>query len=186
VNNVGGAHILIGRELFHRLEDTTLDEVDVQINVNLRFAAILTTALLPLLCAHPAAPALVLNIGSIAGLGCMPFTTLYNASNAFNHAFSKSLATEMEAQGHSVEVLAFVTGSVDTAGNPKDANAQEAIFSISPQLMARKALDSVGCGKYMVFPHWKHWLQAKIVKFVPKSLIYKKIMSDWRAQKKPE
>jgi hypothetical protein len=153
VNNVGGAQVL---------------------------AALLTMALLLLLCADSATPTFVLNIG------CMPFTTLYNASNAFNHAFSKSLATEMEAQGHSVEVLAFVTGSVDTAGNPKGANAEDAIFSISPQLMSRNALDLVGCGKYIVFPHWKHWLQVKIAKFVPKSVIYKKIMSNWRARKKAE
>jgi 17beta-estradiol 17-dehydrogenase / very-long-chain 3-oxoacyl-CoA reductase len=182
VNNVGGVHNLIGKELFQRLEDTSLDEVDTLLNVNARFPARLTTALLPTLCSPTSAPSLIINIGSIAALGCMPFTTLYNASKSFNHAFSQSLTMEMEAQDHKVEVLAFVTGSVDTAGNPKDED--DAIFSITPQKMAKNALDSAGCGRALLFAHWKHWVQANIIKVVPKSVIFRKIMSDWRAQDK--
>src|ERR1700712_245755 len=74
VNNVGGANNLIGKGLFYQLEDTTLDEVDTLINVNARFPARLTTALLPILGAEETAPALIINIGSIAAIGLMPFT----------------------------------------------------------------------------------------------------------------
>ena len=135
------------------------------VNVNARFPARLTTALLPVL-AGGGAPALVVNVGSIAGLAPLPYTVVYNAAKAFVHAFSAGLGEELRVQGAAVEVLGVVSGSVDTAGAPADE--QDAGVSLQPREMARSVLDSVGCGRALVFAHWKHWAQyAAVLNRVP-------------------
>jgi short-subunit dehydrogenase len=182
VNNVGGANNLIGKGVFRPLEDTTLDQVDKLININARFPALLTTALLPILTSSNNTPTLVLNIGSFAAIASLPYTVVYSASKAFNLIFSKSLAAEMMAQGKNVEVIGFIVGSVDTPGAPKDDD--DALFSIDPDTMARNALNLVGCRKEMVFSHWKHWLTHAIMQLMPRSMILSMMKRKWQDGKK--
>jgi 17beta-estradiol 17-dehydrogenase / very-long-chain 3-oxoacyl-CoA reductase len=182
VNNVGGANALIGQGIFHRVTDTTLDEIDTLINVNVRFPTRLTTALLPILTASNNAPTLIFNLGSLAGVNRLPYTVVYNATKAFNLSFSASLAAEMATEGQDVEVIGLIVGSVDTAGAPKED--QDAPFCIEPSEMAKSALDSVGCGEPVLAAHWKHWLTVAILKLVPQTMITSKTRANWIKEKK--
>ena len=182
VNNVGGANNLIGKGVFHPVEDTTLDEADKLININARFPTLLTTALLPILTSSSNTPTLILNIGSLAAVASLPYTVLYNASKAFNLTFSKSLAAEMTAQEKDVEVIGFIVGSVDTPGAPTDDDDE--FISIDASTMARNAFNFVGYRKPMVFPHWRHWMTNAMMQLMPQSIILSKMREKFQHGKK--
>jgi 17beta-estradiol 17-dehydrogenase / very-long-chain 3-oxoacyl-CoA reductase len=182
VNNVGGANSLIGHGVFHRLEDTTLDEVDKLINVNARFPALLTTALLPMLISPENGPALIFNVGSVAGVTDLPYTLVYSATKAFNLSFSASLTAEMKTEGHDIEVLGLVVCSVDTPGAPKES--QNAPGCIEPNELAVSALNSVGCGESIIASHWIHWVIVAGLGLAPKSMMLSKMRENWLAEKK--
>lgn len=182
VNNVGGANALIGKSICHALEDTTVDEVDVQINVNARFPARLTTALLPLLTAKKNEPTLVINMGSIAGEIALPYMVIYNAVKAFNHSFSRGLGEELRLQGYNVEVMGVISGPVDTAGAP--AAETDAGNALQPREMAKTTLDKAGCGKPLMFSYWRHWAAMKGTEMVPQSVVSNKMREKWIASRK--
>jgi 17beta-estradiol 17-dehydrogenase / very-long-chain 3-oxoacyl-CoA reductase len=180
VNNVGGANALIGKGIFFRLEDTTVDEVDTLLNVNVRFPTRLTAALMHIL--EKNAPTLIINVGSVAGVFDLPYQVIYNGAKAFNHAFSTALAAEMRTEGQDVEVLGLITGSVDTPGAPKED--QGGPFCIEPWEMAKSTLDQVGCGEPLIYTNWKHWLTGVMLDLTPQSIIFSKMKENWRKSKK--
>jgi 17beta-estradiol 17-dehydrogenase / very-long-chain 3-oxoacyl-CoA reductase len=182
VNNVGGANSLIGHGVFHRLEDTTLDEIDTLININARFPTLLTTALLPILTSSENGPALIINVGSVAGVVDLPYTLVYSATKAFNLSFSGSLAAEMKTEGHDIEVLGLVVCSVDTPGAPKES--QNAPGCIEPKELVVSALNSVGCGESIIASHWIHWAIIAGLGLAPKSMLLSKMRENWVAENK--
>ena len=97
VNNLGGGARV------QPLEKNTAEQVDYTINVNARFPAQLTRALLCKL-TRPDGPTLIVNIGSLGATG-VPYATVYGGSKAFNMAMSSSLATEVKVEGKNIEVL---------------------------------------------------------------------------------
>jgi 17beta-estradiol 17-dehydrogenase / very-long-chain 3-oxoacyl-CoA reductase len=97
VNNVGGANNLIGKGIFHLLQDMSLDEVDKLINVNICFPTHLTAALLPVLTYDLNTPSLVVNMGFTAGVLNLPYIVIYSATKAFNLAFLEVLGKEIKA-----------------------------------------------------------------------------------------
>ncbi|OCL02428.1 NAD(P)-binding protein [Glonium stellatum] len=182
VNNVGGAHHLIGKGIFHPLRDTNLDEVDKLINVNVRFPTRLTAALLPVLTRDVNTSLLIINMGSIAGITNMPYVVVYSATKAFNLAFSEALGKEMKAQGLAVKSLGFVIGSVDTPGAPKDS--QGAILVTEPQHMAKACLDRSGCGQWVLAGIWSHWVLSILLKVTPEFVLIGKIKGLYLKQRK--
>ncbi|OCK73152.1 NAD(P)-binding protein [Lepidopterella palustris CBS 459.81] len=182
VNNVGGAHNVIGKGIFHLLADTTGDEIDTLINVNIRFPARLTAALLPALTSKSNLPSLIINLGSIAGVAHNPYLVVYSAAKAFNLSFSAALGKEMKAEGHNVEVLGFVIGSVDTPGAP--AASQGGISVMTPRQMAQACLNRSGCGKWILEGTWSHWSLMRFMNFVPDSIVVNKLKELYLKEKR--
>ena len=173
VNNVGGANNLIGKGIFHLLQDMSLDEVDKLIDVNVRFPTRLTAALLPVLTCNLNTPSLVVNMGSMAGVSNLPYMVVYSATKAFNLAFSEALGKEMKAQRLAVESLGFVIGSVDTPGAPKDNQGN--ILVMEPREMAKACLDRCGCGQWILEGIWSHWVLGIFLKLVPEFIMVGKV-----------
>ena len=102
------------------LADTTVDDWDLVIDVNLRGAFFLTRALLPLLraSATEADPARIINIGSIGGLHVPNWEAhAYGASKAALHHLTRSLAKALGPDRITVNAIApgpFPSGLTDT------------------------------------------------------------------------
>jgi short-subunit dehydrogenase len=81
-----------------RLEQLTPDEVNRLMQVNTVAPLELTAGLLPLLPKNE--PGGVVFIGSLAGELTTPSMSLYSASKAALHAFSRAISIELAARGH--------------------------------------------------------------------------------------
>lgn len=149
VNNVGMGYEVLEAE-----------DIDRQINTNLRFASHLTNYLLPALKSHH--PALVLTMGSITETG-MPWLEVYAGTKAYLAGWSKSMSMKMRAEGSDVEFLLLGIGEVATAGN-----AQEETFTRpAARSWARTALNQVGYDRRYVHGYWVHALQRWAVDSLP-------------------
>jgi short-subunit dehydrogenase len=153
VNNVGGMGMMHPSP-YIPLQDYTFEDMQTVINVNATFAAHLTRVLLPLLLQNQ--PSLIINCSSAAKFG-MPWLTPYAATKAFNIGLSDALAAEMRADGHDVEVLGLIVGSVRSMSNRP---VGKSVFIPDSRGMAAAALDRVGCGELSVWPYWAHRLQG--------------------------
>jgi 17beta-estradiol 17-dehydrogenase / very-long-chain 3-oxoacyl-CoA reductase len=106
-------------------------------------------------------------VGSMSGLYGSPYVATYSSSKAFDHMFSKALASEMKLRGSSIEILGVVVGDVISAGN---------IFSrlgratISSEQMARDIIARVGCGRSLLVGNWIHALQDESFNLMPSFL----------------
>ncbi|CAD6580852.1 MAG: hypothetical protein ASARMPRED_000341 [Alectoria sarmentosa] len=156
VNNVGG-----GAKV-QPLEKNTGEELDFTINVNARFPAQLTKALLPKL-SRPDGPTLIMNIGSLADSG-VPYATVYGGSKAFNMAMSSSLAVEVKVEGKNIEVLAIPVGRVTDVAHSKEPSS---FFTPTARTMARACVDRVGCGRQVVTGYVGHAMQKFVIDLLP-------------------
>ena len=156
VNNVGGGVKV------QPLEKSTSEEVDFAINVNARFPAQLTRALLPKL-ARPDGPTLIMNIGSLADSG-VPYATVYGGSKAFNMAMSSSLTVELKVEGKDIEVLAIPVGRVTDCAHNEEPSS---FFTPTARTMARACVDRVGCGRKVVVGYIGHAIQKLMIDLLP-------------------
>ncbi|KAF1350012.1 putative short chain dehydrogenase/reductase [Delphinella strobiligena] len=162
INNVGGSPLT---PMFGALDEIDRGYMDGIINLNARFPAQLTRALMPLLIAN--SPSLVINMTSVLALKGLPYLGVYGPSKAFNYCFSQSLGAEMLADGHDVEVLGIIVGNV-TSGRNKDHIVGVTCDSAH---MARVALDRVGCGRANVWGWYRHALQWTLMGLLPESVV---------------
>lgn len=172
INNVGGSPLT---PMFGALNEIDQSHMDSIINLNARFPAQLTRALMPLLISN--SPSLVINMTSVLALKGLPYLGVYSPSKAYNYCFSQSLKAEMLADGHDVEVLGIIVGNV-TSGRNRDRIVGVTCDSAH---MARVALDRVGCGRANVWGWYRHALQWTVMSLVPESLIDRetiKVMKD--------
>jgi len=116
-----------------RFEDTSIDDFDNSINVNLKIPYFLIQNLLPLLVAS--AEAQIINIGSMGGyLGSSKFPGLsvYSAAKGALATFTECLAEELQEKNVKVNCLAL--GAVQTEMLEKAFPGYQA--PISPKQMA--------------------------------------------------
>ncbi|KAK2001404.1 short chain dehydrogenase [Colletotrichum falcatum] len=158
VNNVGGVPMV---PILRRLDESTAEEIAGNVHLNALFPTLLTAILLPRL-RNPAAPALVINVGSLADTG-PPLLSFYGGCKAFLVALSTSMALELAHTRADVEVLSMRVGATATERYP----LQPRVFWPSAETMAESILDRVGCGRVVVVPYWGHALQVWLMDLVP-------------------
>ncbi|KIN03693.1 hypothetical protein OIDMADRAFT_118525 [Oidiodendron maius Zn] len=150
VNNVGLGY-----------ETPSAEDIDAQINTNLRFATQLTHYALPTLKAH--SPSLILTMGSTTAIG-MPWLSIYAGAKAYLRAWSRSLGMQMRAEGHrDVEFLTLDIVEVSTLGNI----LKESFLRPSAKRWAGMALRQVGYGRRYVHGYWVHAVQRGVVNWLP-------------------
>jgi NAD(P)-dependent dehydrogenase (short-subunit alcohol dehydrogenase family) len=101
VNNAG---VLVAKTI----ADSTDDDWDLQIGVNCRGVFNMSRAVLPRMAEHGG---VIVNIGSISGVVADLSSALYNASKAFVHALTRSIAVD---HGPQVRCNAVLPGWVET------------------------------------------------------------------------
>lgn len=161
VNNVGG---IDGRasdgNYMQRCEEYSASRVDAVMDLNARFMAQLTRALLPVLRAN--APGLIANVSSFSAQG-IPYISVYSGTKAFVEAFSTALDMELRMEGVDVEVLALRVGEVRSTQH----NVATNFFIPTTGSFVKTALERVGCGKVVVKGYWRHWLQILPFEVLP-------------------
>ncbi|KAJ7022542.1 hypothetical protein C8F04DRAFT_235732 [Mycena alexandri] len=161
VNNIGGSALT--SPAFRPL--TSLMAVDIQklFELNVGFPTLLTRALLPAM----REPALVLNLGSFVARVPGPLLTVYAGCKAFNMSWSRSLGVELRAEGRQVEVMGLLVGEVQSS---KHRDLEGPLVCTS-RVLARSALNRIGCGKHTVVPWWRHAATLALVEHLPDALL---------------
>ncbi len=161
VNNAGGGPV---DPTFEPLDDFPERTITGNISLNAVFPTLLTARLLPLLARR--APALVLNVGSLADLG-LPYLSFYGSAKLFMMSESVALAREMVLGARDVEVLGVRVGQVTGVFNN---TVSPSLFEPGAATMARAALGRVGCGRPTVVGYLPHAVQQVIVDYLPRWL----------------
>jgi 17beta-estradiol 17-dehydrogenase / very-long-chain 3-oxoacyl-CoA reductase len=165
INNVGAGNHIDG-SVYSDVQDTSPEDIDHLINLNVRFPAHFTRAVVPLLLSH-GGPALILTMGSMSEFG-MPQLSLYSASKCFDMSFSRALRLEMMFAGRdNVEVLGIMTGSVTGVTHNKSKASLRMPESAD---FAKEALLRVGCGEDVVAATWFQGILWNMVSAMPLSL----------------
>lgn len=168
VNNVGGEP-----RAYRRLTELTYQDVQNTISINITFMTQMTRALLPIL--EKNGPSLVMNMSSVVSYG-MPYVPVYSGTKGFVDSFSRSLETEMKADGKDVEVLGVRVGSVQSAGNDVEVN----FTTPDSRTMAAEALNRVGSGLPLVFGYWGHALPALCLDYIPRDKLIELLANTMR------
>ena len=165
VNNVGGG--ADENPLFRALQNQTNERVNMFIDVNAGFATQLTRLLLPQLIKQQ--PALVINVSSGVAELPVPYISILSGCKAYNTAWSRSMQGEMWAEGHDIEFLTILMGTVATERTKRTEN----LMQPSSRKMASSSLDAVGCGKTEIWAYWGHALQFALLPLLPTSVVEK-------------
>jgi 17beta-estradiol 17-dehydrogenase / very-long-chain 3-oxoacyl-CoA reductase len=165
INNVGSGAKRNG-SVYTEVQDIDAEDIDHLINLNARFPAQFTRAVVPLLLSH-GGPALILTMGSMSEFG-IPYLSVYSASKCFDMSFSRALRREMMAEGRSVEVLGIMTGEV--AGVTHD-RSKGTLMRPDSSLFAKAALEKVGCGEDVIGATPIQGIIWAVVSMMPLSLL---------------
>jgi len=145
--------------------------------LNNRALVLLSKSLLENLVSHK--KSYILNIGSLASFGPMPFKTVYPASKAFVYSFSRGLDTEMRHRGLKVSVLC--PGGIPTNKDVSDRIASYKGFVkasvLSPEKVAQIGVDNLLKNKSLIVPGFMNklsWLMLKIIPVRWRLIIFKK------------
>lgn len=116
--------------------------VDAELDINLRAPIILSTALLPLLTNQPEAT--IINISSGLALAPKKSAAVYSATKAALRTFSKALRYQLEDEAPHVNVLDAILPMVDTAMTSGRGNAR---MKLSPEQVVTEVLKGVRLNK---------------------------------------
>ncbi|KAK0623777.1 hypothetical protein B0T14DRAFT_189426 [Immersiella caudata] len=167
VNNVGG--IPLADPPMRCLSTFTTAEVDAHVDLNARFMARLTNAMLPVLSStskrQKGERSLILNLSSAGRVG-VPWLVMYSATKAFNYSFTTALARELEddpATAH-IDCLAVVPGEVQSQANVMAEGAPTCeVFGDA----VVGGVDGAVSRKWRhISPYWSHDLQLALADYV--------------------
>jgi hypothetical protein len=149
--------------------DSDPDYLDNMIQLNIRAMTLLTRLILPELKKHAAAN--ILNVSSLAAFSPVPYKTIYPATKAFVHHFTRGLEAELEDTNVQVSVLnpgPIMTNSDVT----KRINGQSAYVKLSimtPEQVAQIAIRKMLNGKSVIIPGFMNRLNAFFIRLVPEN-----------------
>lgn len=169
INNVG-ISVFEGTN-FRPLAEVPESHIAKLIDVNAVFPTQLTHALLPLLTSRPSA--LILNLGSAAGVFPAIYTSIYGACKAYQFHLIRILRNELRAEKQThVEVMSVLIGIVQSAGT-KEFVEKPSMFAPSSARYAKAIVDSVGCGS-LSFPSLKiHDISERVPRVVRHSWLFR-------------
>ena len=112
----------------------------------------------------------IINVASTASFQPVPFMATYAATKAFVKSFSEAIAEENRL--FNITVTALCPGPTDTNFfNAADAEPLQMKGMQTPEEVVETALKGVSRGKAQIVSGWTNYIGAKIVNFVPNSLV---------------
>ncbi|HET7003591.1 MAG TPA: SDR family oxidoreductase [Puia sp.] len=161
-----------GYGLSGKFERYSVQEHIDMLRVNIITLTELTRLFLPSLLKQPAA--YILNIGSSASYQAVPLLSAYAASKAYVLSFSRGLFQELKKTNVSVTCICpgpTDTNFVDRANIGKKGLKAAERFNMSPQAVARIAVDSLFRRKPEVITGGLNKLSAFFAWMLPKSVV---------------
>ncbi|MGQ8337166.1 SDR family NAD(P)-dependent oxidoreductase [Sunxiuqinia sp. A32] len=162
INNAGVG----GTQLFDKSSLTYLDNM---IQLNIRAMTMLTRLLLPEL--KKREEAYILNVSSLAAFSPVPFKTIYPASKAFIHHFTRGLKAELVDTNVKISVLN--PGPIKTNSDvTKRINGQTLYVKLSimnAEQIAKIAIEKLLRGKSVIIPGFMNQFNAFFIRIVPES-----------------
>jgi 17beta-estradiol 17-dehydrogenase / very-long-chain 3-oxoacyl-CoA reductase len=158
VNNVG-----VNTTYPTALVETTPEEINSMINVNITFTTHFTQAMIPVLSKRKS---LVINLSSFTGRIPVGMMSVYSASKAYIDAFSRALSAELKPVG--IDVVSVLPHYVVSAMSGfKRANWMVPEGSS----FGKATLDQLSAGDYSISPHWFHDLSTAAIALLPDALV---------------
>ncbi|THH19326.1 hypothetical protein EUX98_g8799 [Antrodiella citrinella] len=153
INNVGRSHS-------HPVDfvDTTTDEMDNILNINVNATAHVTKIVVPLMVAKRRG--LIISVGSFSGVSVVsPMLAVYSGTKAWLSTWSAALGEELKDKGIDVQCTNtyFVVSNLSKIRRPS-------LTTPTPNVYVRSVLSKLGlpCGAlwtgrpYVVTPYWSH------------------------------
>ena len=113
INKIAQVDVLVnnaGIGIFNKIENTSVDEWDKHISINLRGSFIMSKMVVPNMKKNKSGKIIFIN--SVAGLQPYPFSSAYVASKFGLTGFSSSLREELRESN--IKVLSYHPGAIDT------------------------------------------------------------------------
>ena len=112
----------------------------------------------------------IINVASTASFQPVPFMATYAATKAFVRSFSEAIAEENRL--FNINVTALCPGPTETKFfEVANAEAFRMKGMETPEAVVETALNAVKSGKAVAVSGWTNYIGAKIVNFVPNSLV---------------
>jgi uncharacterized protein len=157
-----------GYGIWGSVESTPLDDLNNMMHLNMTTVVNLCHALLPTL--KKQSKSYILNVASTASYQAVPTLVTYAATKSFVVLFTRGLRLELRNTSVSVTCLspgATSTSFIDRAG--MDAMKERAEkFSMSPEAVAKIAIDGTFKGKAEILPGFANWISVKLTYLLPK------------------
>ena len=136
--------------------DTAVDDLDRMIQLNVRAPALLIHQLLSNLLDQQRS--YVLNISSLAALSPMAYKTVYPASKAFVHSFTRGLDHEFSGSGLSLSVVnpGPMETNGDVAKNIEQNGTWAKVIHLYPEKVARISIEKMFKGEKVIKLNWLH------------------------------
>lgn len=194
VNNVGSCPVKLPAWREHATYSP--GDIDAVIDLNTRFMARLTALMVPVLKHNGAgvdaqggsfgthARSLIINLSSAGNVG-LPWMVMYGATKAFNLAFSRGLARELEmsAETKHIDCLCVVPGDVRSQGNCLGSSKWSPDSDTYGACVVNRVDGAVRRGWRDVSPYWLHHIQLALVDIIPESHRTKGVVDLMRQKK---
>jgi short-subunit dehydrogenase len=161
-----------GYGLWGRFDEISLEEVNSLMKINIFLPVNLTYRLLPVLKKNK--QAYILNIASTTAYQAIPKLAIYAACKTFVIQFSRALKYELRSSNISVTCVSpgtTETNFMNAAGMHSDSIRKKAEkVKMSPDVVARIAVDSMFKKKNEVVPGWLNKISVALIPYLPKAV----------------
>lgn len=150
--------------------DVDVAYLENMIQLNVKATALLTRLLLPNLLERP--EAYLLNVSSLAALSPIPYKTVYPASKAFVHSFTRSLRKEFEDSTVSFSVVnpgPMKTNS-DISARIDGQSLRVKLLVLTAEEVARISIKQLFRKKAVIKLNWAHRLSWFLMNVLPVSV----------------
>ena len=166
INNVGLDH----HNTFDRVK---IDHIHAMLSLNILPQTMLTKIFLNKMNTRNKRSSII-SLSSFAGDFPFPMKSLYSATKVFSHFLTISLSEEMKSTDR-IDWLSVKPLEVETVMSTTKADGFSVITATQ---CATSILDDLGYANE-TYGHWAHKIQANVLKFVPKFLMYEVFRRFW-------
>jgi short-subunit dehydrogenase len=175
INNAG----TVGTTPFYKCDPEYLDSL---ILLNIRALTLLTRLFLPEMKKYQVSK--ILNVGSMSGFFPIPYKSVYSASKAYVHSFSKSLETELAGSGVEIYLVApnGVMSNPRVAERIKDHKLMGRLVSLSAEKFVVLSLDKVESGKKFYVPLFSNKFLFALSRILPDRLLLNLVKKEFKKE----
>ena len=172
-NKVKDVDILINNAGFGTFGEFTSTDLITELNmINLDVCAVHTLTKLYLKDMQKNNKGYILNVASIAGFMPGPHMATYHACKAYVLKLTQGIYEEIKRNNLKVKISSLCPGPIETPFLDR-ANVRFKTKPMTPQYVAKYAIDNMFKGKYMILPGRNNKMIRFLSKIVPDKLIGK-------------